>query len=229
MVKPQHADRTQGSGSLSDPQLTSLPLRIESAGCVEDGRILIVEDQLIVAQDLLTLLQDKGLGPCKIAQSGEEALEYIDSDPPDVVLTDVNLGSGLDGIALGTHVREVSHAALIYMTAYSDDETLARARVTEPDGYLVKPLNPRGVYAMVSMAVYRSRSRRPRPRSFVTAREIQVIQCMSDGLSGKQIATALGISAKTVEFHRNSIYDKLGVRGAASVVRYAIKNGIVRP
>ena len=190
--------------------------------------MLIVEDDLIIARDLCNMLHMTGFSACGVARTGAEAMEMIDTRATDIVLADVHLDSGIDGIAVGTHVRATSRAALIYITAFTDDETLERAKVTEPEGYLVKPVKERELQAAVSMALYRTESRRAEADVPLTPRELQVVECMSQGMSGKETAAALHISTKTVEFHRNSIYEKLGCRSAANVVRYAIRKGIVK-
>src|SRR5690606_14208532 len=122
-----------------------------------------------------------GFTACGIAPTAREGIDLITARKPDVVLADVHLGPGIDGIRVGTHVRASSRAVLIYLTAFTDDETLERAKITNPEGYLVKPINERQLHAVLSMALYRTVAARTQPEIQLTPREVQVVECIAKG------------------------------------------------
>lgn len=102
-------------------------------------RILIVEDEIIIAEDLEVRLKRMGYQVTGKATSGEEALRMISADEPDLVLLDVVLNGKIDGIDAAWEIREKYNCPFIFLTAYADDEKLDRAKKTMPFGYLIKP------------------------------------------------------------------------------------------
>jgi len=118
-------------------------------------QILIVEDDGIIAdriQSILTKLRYDILG---LVISGEEALEKVDESPCDLVLMDIYLDGELNGIETATQIRSRFDIPVVYLTAYSDDELLQQAKITEPYGYLVKPIAERELHAAIEMAFYK--------------------------------------------------------------------------
>jgi len=133
-------------------------LTVERRAEAEVSRVLIVEDEGIVALNLEQTLIRLGYQVVGLAQSGSEALRLIDSCRPDVVLMDINLGSGSDGIETAARITGEARPAVIYLTAYSERRTLARAAETRPYGYLLKPFSDRDVHATLQMALGRRRT-----------------------------------------------------------------------
>lgn len=123
-------------------------------------RVLIVEDELILAQDLALTLEAKGYKVTAMVKSGEEAIASVEADTPDVVLMDVMLQGGMDGIETSEAIAERVDLPTIYLTAYADEKIVARARTTSPFGYLVKPINETDLSIMIDMAVYKHRTER---------------------------------------------------------------------
>ncbi len=119
--------------------------------------ILVVEDEAITAKDLEATLQDLGYAVCGIASAGEEALQKADTGRPDLVLMDIVLQGEMDGIEAAERIRANWGIPVVYLTAHSDRETLRRASITEPYGYIVKPFNDRELHSNVEMALYKSR------------------------------------------------------------------------
>ncbi len=118
-------------------------------------RILVVEDGLIMARDIERRLHAMGYGVAGLAQSGEEALRMATHVKPDLVLMDVNLKGGMDGIQAAQKLREIMDVPTVYVTAYSDDATLARAWTTNPFGYVLKPFEEKELRTTIEMAIYR--------------------------------------------------------------------------
>jgi len=119
-------------------------------------RILIVEDEAIVAMDLKLQLLDLGYAAAGLASTGEEAIALAESLQPDLVLMDISLGSGMDGIEAANLVQ-AKGIPVVFLTAFADEATLARAKETGPYGYLLKPFEERTLHSTIEMALYRHR------------------------------------------------------------------------
>jgi PAS domain S-box-containing protein len=124
---------------------------------MEKAAVLIVEDEAIVAEDIRQTIENLGYSVCGMARSGEDALEKIKGTQPDLVLMDIHLAGAMDGIEAARQVHEFFNIPVIYITAHSDDELLARAKVTEPYGYILKPYDERELYSVIEMAQYKHR------------------------------------------------------------------------
>lgn len=118
-------------------------------------KIVIVEDQGIVALSLERMLEELGYEVPYVAVSGEEAVEQVTKVQPDLVLMDIMLAGELDGIEAATQIQAQIDIPIIYLTAHSDETTLQRAKITGPFGYLIKPFDKRDLYITVDMALYK--------------------------------------------------------------------------
>jgi len=117
--------------------------------------IMIVEDEVVVAMELQEALKAMGYRVSAIVSSGEEAISKVDSMPPDLILMDIKLHGELDGIETAGRIRERHDIPVIYLTAYADEHTLNRAKVTEPFGYLIKPTSERELRTTIEVSLYR--------------------------------------------------------------------------
>jgi DNA-binding NarL/FixJ family response regulator len=211
----------------------------ETVGENRRVRILLVEDELVIAESLKRVLAAQGYSVLPVVMSGEAALREAVASSPDVVLMDIRLEGGLDGIQTAARMRSMLDAPIIYLTAYGDDPTLERAMPTRPDGYLLKPIKERELKAVIETALYRRRHDRRAPEAAappgppqepddaqLTPREREVTKMISAGMTSKEIASALGISVRTVETHRENILSKLGLRSSMELVGYALRNGL---
>ncbi|MFZ1375115.1 MAG: response regulator [Geothrix sp.] len=118
--------------------------------------ILIVEDEAIVAMDLRLHLQELGYAVSGLASTGEEALAMAASTRPALVLMDISLGAGMDGIEAARHMQAMG-LPVVYLTAFADETTLTRAKESGPYGYLLKPYDERTLHSTIEMALYRHR------------------------------------------------------------------------
>lgn len=107
------------------------------------ARIVIVEDERLVALALEERLAHLGYTAVASVASGQEAIETCERERPDLVLMDIRLGGALDGIETAAILKEELDVPCVFLTAYSDTATLERAKVLEPFGYLVKPFDNR--------------------------------------------------------------------------------------
>ena len=118
-------------------------------------RILVAEDEHVVALDIKNNLVRLGYTVLDVVGSGEEAISEASKSHPDIVLMDIRLKGEMDGVAAADHIRSLTDIPIIYLTAYSDDDTLKRAKVTEPFGYILKPLDARELHTTIEMALYK--------------------------------------------------------------------------
>lgn len=123
-------------------------------------RIFIVEDEALISMELRDRLEKHGYVITGTAARGEDAIELIAEEPPELVLMDVKLAGSLDGVEAAGRIRERHDVPVIFLTAYADDDLLERARQVSPYGYLVKPFDERSLRATIEMALHRSRLER---------------------------------------------------------------------
>jgi PAS domain S-box-containing protein len=123
---------------------------------MEKIRILIVEDESLVARDIENMIVSLGYEACGIANTGDEAVEKAARSRPDLILMDVIIKGNLDGIAAAEKIWDSFHIPVIYVTAYADEQTLKRAKTTEPFGYILKPFDERELKVAIEMAFYKS-------------------------------------------------------------------------
>jgi len=118
--------------------------------------ILIVEDEAVIARDLQLLLEDLGYGVSAIAATADEALASINAAVPDLVLMDIRLADGSDGITVAAIILARWEIPVVFLTAHADPDTVARAQATSPYGYLLKPFDERVVAISVQLALAKS-------------------------------------------------------------------------
>ncbi len=118
------------------------------------ARILVAEDEGLVATDVKMTLESYGYEVCSIASTGEEALLKCEGERPDLVLMDIMLAGQMDGIEAADRIKGLYDIPVVYLTAYSDEVLLKRAKKTEPFGYLVKPFGDRELYSTIEMAIH---------------------------------------------------------------------------
>lgn len=122
---------------------------------MEKSRIMVVEDEGIVAMDIKNTLKSLGYDVVAVAASGEEAIEKATETRPDLALMDIRLKGDMDGVEAAEKLNDRFDIPVVYLTAYSDEHTLHRAKVTEPFGYILKPFEKRELYTAVEMALYK--------------------------------------------------------------------------
>ncbi len=120
-----------------------------------DAKILVVEDENIVALEIKKRLQKLGYIVPGVASTGEDAISKVEGILPDLVLMDIMLKGEIDGIHAAGEIRKRFNIPVIYLTAYSDEETLQRAKFTEPYGYILKPFEEDDLRTTIEIALYR--------------------------------------------------------------------------
>jgi DNA-binding NarL/FixJ family response regulator len=206
-------------------------------------RIVLADDHVLVRQSLKSLLEREGFQVAGEASDGQESVRQVETLHPDIAVMDISMPilNGLDA------AREISRTSpktkTILLTQHDEGQYISEALEAGVKGYVLKSqvandlllairqvsrgqvyLSP-GVSRGV-MEAYRSKSEKS--KNPLTLRERQVLQLIAEGKSTKDVASLLGISVKTAESHRTRLMQKLDIHETASLVRYAVRQGIVQ-
>ncbi|MET9188847.1 response regulator transcription factor [Streptomyces tendae] len=216
-----------------------------AAGGPAPVRILVCDDHVVVRAGLLALLDSApGIEVVGEAGTGEEALALAARLAPDVVLMDLQLGAGIDGVettrrlttgtaTTGTATTGAGRAPhVLVLTTYDTDADITRAIEAGATGYLLKAERPEELFAAIHAAAQgrtalsgpvagRVMANLRKPRPALTDRERDILAQLATGLGNREIARALFISEATVKTHLRRIYDKLGVDTRAGAVAVA--------
>lgn len=122
---------------------------------MKNANILVVEDESIVAKDIQSRLRKFGYYVPAIASTGEEAINKVAENHPDLVLMDIRIKGDMDGVEAAKEIHERFNVPIIYLTAYADANTLARAKVTQPFGYILKPFKERELQTTIEITLSR--------------------------------------------------------------------------
>ncbi len=117
--------------------------------------ILVVEDEALIAANLVHTLSSLGYEVHEPVAKGEDAIRAVEGQQPDLVLMDIQLIGEMDGIEAAEKIRAIADIPIVYLTAFSDDLRLKQAQLTEPYGYIVKPAHSRELHATIEMALYK--------------------------------------------------------------------------
>lgn len=118
-------------------------------------KILLVEDEILVAEDIAGDLDKEGFDVTEIVISGDEAIEAIERNPPDIVLMDINIKGKLDGIETAAIINESFQIPIIYVTANTSHQFVSRALDTSPHAFLSKPFNQKDLNIAIELAIHR--------------------------------------------------------------------------
>lgn len=192
-------------------------------------RILIVEDDIFISQDIVEMLEQMDYTISGVAYDGDTALDQLKINTPDFVLLDINLGEGKDGIDIAEVIRSQYQLPFIYLTSYASKSVLDRAKQTRPAGYVVKPFDERDLYPAIEIALY-NHAQRWQPDSWhqahinrvlktdFTQKEVEVLQDMFEGKTNRQLSEKHFISLNTVKTHVLRIYEKLDVHSRSEAM-----------
>jgi CheY-like chemotaxis protein len=179
---------------------------------MNNEKILIVEDEKIIALDLQRRLERFGYSVVGMAADGAEAISLAKDRSPDIILMDIMLAGGLDGIEAAKLIRSKYGIPVIFLTAYTDEKTLERAKEVEPAGYILKPFKERELYTTIDIALYKhsiDRKLRKQERLFSA-----ILHSINDGI----IATDTELS---IAFMNPIAEDITGWRETAAKGRHA--------
>ncbi|MDX5479618.1 DNA-binding response regulator [Fontibacter flavus] len=191
---------------------------------MSQSKILIVEDEIIVTMDLEETLARLGFEVIGAANTPEEARDFFAVQVPDVIVCDINLNADIDGIALMKELMRKGDFKVIFLTAFHDDQTIAKTLEIEGSFYLVKPFNANQLKASLQIVLSKNQGNQTEAPDFLSSRELEIIGLLADGKSSYEIADALNISYHTITTHTKNIRKKLDVHTNLDVVAKALKN-----
>jgi two-component system response regulator NreC len=207
-------------------------------------RIVLADDHVLVRQGLKSLLEREHFQVMAEASDGQDAVRLTEVHQPDIAILDISMPT-LNGIDAARGLsRSAPKTKVILLTQHDEEQYIHEALEAGVKGYVLKNqvandliqairqvcrgefyLSP-GISRAV-MEAYRNKSERPADP--LTVRERQVLQLIAEGKSTKDTASVLGISVKTAESHRMRLMQKLNIHETASLVRYAVRRGLIQP
>jgi DNA-binding NarL/FixJ family response regulator len=185
-------------------------------------RILVVEDEPIIADDIAGFLVENGFEIAGITHTAEKAINCLKDNVIDAAVLDINLGDGMDGIQLAEIIHDKFQIPFVFCTAHGDRATIERAKSTFPSGYLLKPFNEKELFAALDIALYQYIQRKNKSFNLLklnefipdplSEREMELLAELIKGRSNREIAEAQYVSVNTVKTHLQHIFQKLDVR-----------------
>jgi DNA-binding LytR/AlgR family response regulator len=127
---------------------------------MEKALILVVEDQLVIAKSIAAMVGNHGMEVIGICRSGEEAVEFAERSTPDVVIMDIRLAGKMDGIQTAAAIREMYSIPIIYLSDYTDNVTVRKAKATKPANFLAKPFTESDLLRAIDIAIYNANASR---------------------------------------------------------------------
>jgi two-component system response regulator NreC len=206
-------------------------------------RVVLADNHALVRQGLKALLEREGFQVAGEASDGQEVLRLVASVRPEIAILDISMPI-LNGIDAARELQRSSPTKTILLTRHDEDQYVTEALRAGVKGYVLKnqaatdlihairEVCRGGVYLSPSISgtiVGAFLSKTDLPADPLTSRERQVLQLVGEGKSTKEVAALLGISMKTAESHRTRLMQKLDIHETASLVRYAIRRGLVQP
>lgn len=122
---------------------------------MNEVKILVVEDEIIIADNLIRVLQKLGYKTLEPASTFTEAIELIENEMPDIALLDISLGGRKSGIDLAEEINRSYKLPFVYLTSNADRTTIDKAKLTNPQAYLVKPFNEKDIYSAIELALHK--------------------------------------------------------------------------
>lgn len=185
-------------------------------------KVLIIEDEVMIAEDLAATCRDHGYDVLQPAYTPGDGLNKLKNEKVDIVILDINLESSIDGIEIATYINQQLRLPFIYLSSYSDPKTLAAARNTKPMAYITKPFKRADIYTTIEIALENWKlfdiigfptfqSINEHLHNKITPREYELLQQLHLGKSNKEIADSFYISLSTVKSHLKNLYRKLEV------------------
>jgi DNA-binding NarL/FixJ family response regulator len=213
-------------------------------------RILVADDHEVVRRGVRALLEgEPGWEVCGEAVTGREAVEKVTELTPDVVILDIGMPE-LNGLDAARQIRKAApNSEVLILTMHESEQTVREVLAAGARGYVLKsdagrdlvtavtalcqhkPFFASSIAGVVLEGYLKSAEAGAAEQASgpLTAREREIVQLLAEGQSNKDVATTLGISAKTAETHRTNIMRKLDLHSVSELVRYAIRNRIIEP
>lgn len=198
-------------------------------------KILIVEDEVMIAQDLASLLTQQGYQVVGCAYDGLTAFDLLHLRNPDLVLLDISLGGSISGYDIADVINDKYKIPFVFITSYSDKNTLSLAKQKLPAGYIVKPFKKKDIIATVEMLAFKIETK-PSTKYYtleqlnnslqdpLTPKEYNILLDLAQGLSNEDLCVAHFISINTVKTHLKHIFEKLDVKNRTEAMIKILQN-----
>ena len=198
-------------------------------------KILIVEDEAIIAAEIEEILISLGYEVIGKAKNGDKALDFFFNKSIDLAILDITIKGTLDGIDLAKIIKEKYKFPFVFLTSHSDLGTLERVKETLPYGYIVKPFTDNDLRSTIELALfkYESENQDPFPSKEkldkkldlpLTTREYELYAHLFEGKTYKEMAEANFISINTVKHYLKNLFTKLNVKSRHEAVNLIISN-----
>ncbi|QIZ38240.1 response regulator transcription factor [Saccharopolyspora sp. ASAGF58] len=204
-------------------------------------RILLVDDHPVVRRGLRAMFDDRpDMTVVAEAADGQAALEALAGTTVDIVLMDLQMPTGMDGVTATRRISADGGPPVLVLTTYDSDADILAAVEAGATGYMLKDAPPGQLCQAVQLAAKGQTALAPgvaarllghlrRPQQALSPREMEILQLLAQGLSNRALSKALFISEATVKTHLVHIYDKLGVDNRTAAITTALQRGIIRP
>jgi DNA-binding NarL/FixJ family response regulator len=216
---------------------------MQTSAPTQTVRIVIADDHDLVRSGIKALLAGiPGVEVIAEARGGQELIELVDDLSPDIVMTDISMPPGIDGLSAIAQIHSKHpEVHLLVVSMYDTVDFVKRAVASGACGYLMKDASPfeleQAIRAVMSTGSYFSsgitqlllRPSEPTVNDLLTDRQVEILTLIARGQASKQIAHALGLSSKTVDVHRARIMERLSLNDVAGLTRYAVRSGLVTP
>ena len=200
---------------------------------MDKKKILIVEDEPAIAEDLMDILELEGFQVSSIVHSYDQALSVLAIDKPDLIFLDIALKGRENGMDVAEVINEKFNIPFIFLTSFSDAETIKKAAALKPSGYLVKPFKERDIAPLVAVAFANQLVEKKdvfpdlqfinqNIENPMTKQEYLVLSYIWEGKQNKEIASFTFTSINTVKSHANNLYRKLNVKSRAEALNKVI-------
>ena len=193
------------------------------------NNILIVEDEVLIAEDIKDFLKELEFETTAIAYNKAQALNSLRQNIPDLVLLDINLGNNQDGILIAEILNKEYKIPFIYLTSYSSKIILDQVKHTLPMGYVVKPFEEADLFTAIEIAISNYKTIHKKTKlsielinniisNPITEREFLILKAIYLGKTNKQIAKTAFVSINTVKTHIKKIFEKLDTHSKPETV-----------
>ncbi|REJ73076.1 MAG: response regulator [Acidobacteria bacterium] len=194
---------------------------IATAESIKGLRALVVEDEILIAEELRERLAKLGLGEIEVVHSGERAVEAARRQGPHMILMDIRLRGEMDGIEAARTIRQFLDSPVVYLTAHSDPQTVARAKDTSPFGYILKPFDERELAVTLELSWHRHQLERELAAS--ERRYAATLASIGDGVLATDSAGRIELMNRVAEGLTGWSQDEAMGRPVGEVVRMALE------
>ncbi len=185
-------------------------------------KILIIENEFLIAEDLKVILQSAKFNIIGIADRYSVALDLFQENHPDIIISDIVIKGKINGIETVKDLLRIKHIPVIFITAYTNDDIINQLANIRDIFYITKPFSDVQVIATVKMASAKIQKAEALPKA--SNREQELIDLMFKGYNITQIAEKLNIGIETVKTHRRNIYTKYDVKSAPQLLNLLLNH-----